>query len=183
MATVTHFGAVRLEENRIQTGVSQRVRFLKTKRNLRNQLFRTVDKLLLYNNYDSICIFIGCCKRSITKGQMRMCYSHLTHPPTYPPPTHQLTTHPPIHQPPTHHLPTTYPPHLPSPATYPHPPTHPPFNNHRIGNVSGVARASCFKGLLPSSTQSKQWRIELLYWYKRAKTSRTFTLGGARQSI
>ena len=142
MATVTHFGAVRLQENRIQIGVSQRSRFLKTKRKLRNQLFRTVDKLLLYNNYDSICIFIGCCKRSITKGQMRMCYSHLTHPPTYP-----------------------------------------PFNNHTIGNVSGVARASCFKGLLPSSTQSKQWRIELLYRYKRAKTSRTFTLGGAQQSI
>ena len=115
MATVTHFGAVRLQENRIQTGVSQRVRFLKTKRNLRNQLFRTVDKLLLYNNYDSICIFIGCCKRSITKGQMRMCYSHLTHPPTtYPPANHPPTYSPTTHPPPTHLLPT--------------PPTPPPTN-------------------------------------------------------
>ena len=45
-ATVTHFGAVRLQENRIQAGVSQRVKSLKTKGNLRNKLFRIVDKLL-----------------------------------------------------------------------------------------------------------------------------------------
>ena len=45
-ATVTHFGAVRLQDNRIQAGVSQRVRSLKTKGNLRNKLFRIVDKLL-----------------------------------------------------------------------------------------------------------------------------------------
>ena len=88
---------------------------------------------------------------------------------------------------PTHHIPT-------KPPTY--------YNNHRIGNFPGVARASCFKGLLPGFTQSKQWRIELLYLYKRAKTSRIFysgkhqelylylfilncmfTLGEARQSI
>ena len=47
-ATVTHFGAVRLQENRIQIGVSQRVRSLKTKRNLRNQLF------VLWTNYYAI---------------------------------------------------------------------------------------------------------------------------------
>ena len=45
-ATVTHLGAVRLQDNRIQTGVIQRVRSLKTKGNLRNKLFRIVDKLL-----------------------------------------------------------------------------------------------------------------------------------------
>ena len=44
--TVTHLGAVRLQDNRIQTGVIQRVRSLKTKGNLRNKLFRIVDKLL-----------------------------------------------------------------------------------------------------------------------------------------
>ena len=43
----------------------------------------------------------------------------------------------------------------------------------------GVARASFFKGtggLLAGSTQSKQYRIELLYRYKRAKTSRITVL-------
>ena len=42
-----------------------------------------------------------------------------------------------------------------------------------------VARASFFKGtggLMAGSTQSKRWRIELLYRYKRAKTSRITVL-------
>ena len=44
-----------------------------------------------------------------------------------------------------------------------------------IDDFPVVARSSFFKGnggLLAGSTQSKQWRIELLYRYKRAKTSR-----------
>ena len=39
----------------------------------------------------------------------------------------------------------------------------------------GVARASFFKGTA-GSTQSKQWRIEWLYRYKQAKTSRITVL-------
>ena len=107
----------------------------KNKKILKKSIIRTVDKLLC-NNYDSICIFIGCCKR--------MYYSHLTRPPT----AHHLPTHLPTN------LPTTYPlihPPTQPPLTHlrthpPHPPNHHPrINNHRIGNFPGVARASCFK--------------------------------------
>ena len=68
---------------------------------------------------------------------------------------------------------------------------------HLIGNSPGVARASFFKGtgwILADSTQSKRWRIQLLYRYKRARTRRNsmftlftlnnmFTLSGVRQSL
>ena len=48
-----------------------------------------------------------------------------------------------------------------------------------FNDFTDIARALFFKGtgeLLASSTQSKEWRIELLYRYKRAMTSRITVL-------
>ena len=57
--------------------------------------------------------------------------------------------------------------------------------HNSIGDIPYVARASFFKeigGLMAGSTQSKQWRIELLYRYKRAKTSK-ITVLNIRKSL